>query len=233
MGDSMLHLQILTPLMLLMAFSLPVYCAPGPSEKELEDWFNDDDRAHPYEGSVGDEQLEFLSSPPAKRIPHSKSRLHILPDSPDDGWVNLQQCYDKLDAVPELQVVYEYKQMRDLRVTHSSKIGKHWVEGQSVQLQDIEHGARLCVTAQVRIFYTNPDGSFSLVNGPFQRRFLDGYYPMHVSLELSYPGDALTYTGITPAPQQGFNVEHSENSLSIDAWFKGKLTMQVHFRHKQ
>jgi len=225
-------LKTIAALIFFITCNIPVHGTAGPSEKELEEWFKDDDRTHPYESSVGDEHLTFLPTPPAKRVPHSKNHLQILPGSLDDGWVNLQQCYDKLDAVPELQVVYEYKQMRDLHVTHSSKIGKHWIEGQSVQLQDIEHGARLCVAAQVRIFYTNPDGSFSLVNGPFQRRFLDGYYPMHVILALSYPGNLLTYTGITPAPQPGFSVEHSANKLSIDAWFKGKLFIQVNFKAK-
>jgi len=232
MGETMQYLRTITVIVLLMACSLPGYSVAEPSEEELETWFKDDDRLHPYEGSVGDEQLKFLPSPPRKRVPHSKSQLQILPTSMDDGWVNLQQCYDKLDAVPELQVVYEYKQMRGLHVTQSSKVGKHWVEGQSIQLQDIERGAQLCVMAQVRIFYTNPDGSFSLVNGPFQRKFLDGYYPMHVSLEVKFPLDTLLYTGISPEPQPGFIVQHTDNRMTIDAWFRGKLFMHINFTTK-
>ena len=120
---------------------VPTAAAPPMNADELERWFNDDSEQRAL--AVNEGELVFLTEPPAKPVPHSHNTLTITPASIDDGWVALAQCYDGLDPVAEAQVVYRYKQMRDLRVTAVQHIGRTWVEGDSVQLEDVGHDAEL------------------------------------------------------------------------------------------
>jgi hypothetical protein len=199
--------------------------------EQLQQWFEDDSEQRALDVSEG--ELAFLPSRPTRAdgrpLPHSFNRLTIAADSLDSGWVWLQQCHRGLDAVAEAQVVYRYKQMRGLRVASHSNIGRAWVEGASVQLQDVGREAKLCIEAEVRVFYRNPDGSFSLVNGPYHRKFLDGYYPYHVTLEVHYPADRLAFRTTRPSAQPGLVVMAAPGTLTLDAWFEGKLNTEIHF----
>ncbi len=155
--------------------------------EELEAWFLEDE---PLTNSwVNAGELEFLPEPPPTPVLHLHNTLTVDQESMDNGWVALEQCYSHLDPVPNTEVVYRYKSIRDLRVTSSRNISSLLVKGQSVELDNVGRNARLCVQAEVRIFYRNPDATFSLRNGPFHRRFLDGYFPYHVTLEIDYPSD--------------------------------------------
>ena len=199
--------------------------------EELERWFQDDSEQRAIEVSGG--ELVFLPSRPTRAdgrpLPHSYNRLVIDAASLDDGWVQLEQCHYGLDAVAEAEVVYRYKQLRDLRVLSSDNIGRVWVEGPSVQLQDVQRGATLCIAAAVRVFYRNPDGSFTLVNGPYHRKFLDGYYPYHVTLAVRYPAPRLRYLGMQPEPQPGLSVTPAEGAVTVEAWFEGELNTELRF----
>ena len=96
-------------------------------------------------------------------------------------------------------------------------------------MEDIQRGARLCIKADVGILYSNNENGAVLKNGPFHRKFLDGYYPMRVSLKIRYPGSVLRFENISPEAQPGFSVMQSKNSLEIDAWFEGELRTEVKF----
>ena len=198
------------------------------TREELERWFQDDSEQRAL--AVNEGELVFLPQIPPGRVPHSHNTLTLNRASIDTGWVALAQCYDGLDPVAEAQVVYRYKQMRGLRVTDAAAIGRAWVEGESVQLQDVGHDARLCIAAEVRVFYQNPDGSFSLVNGPYHRKFLDGYYPLHVTLAVHYPRDRLVYADMRPPPQAGLRVQQDDAGLTVEAWFEGELNTEIRFR---
>ena len=200
------------------------------SREELEAWFADDSRSQPIStDDVNEGDLEFLAAPPEKPTLHSANRLTIRASSLDDGWVDMYQCYNHLDAVKDAQVVYQYKQLRNLKVEHTRNIEKAWIEGQSVQLHNTLKGATLCVSAEVRIFYKNADGGYSLKNGPFQRRFLDGYYPMHVTLSITYPQELLTFKTYIPNKQPGFTIDSTPGAVEVDAWFEGKLFTELIF----
>ena len=93
----------------------------------------------------------------------------------------------------------------------------------------MRHDARLCIAAEVRILYALPDGRRVLRNGPFHRKFLDGYFPLHVSLQVRYPGNALRYLGISPQAQPGFAVAADHGRLSVDSWFAGELNIEISF----
>jgi hypothetical protein len=119
--------------------------------------------------------------------------------------------------------------MRYLRVESFEGIRRSWIEGNSVQLEDVQRGARLCIRADVGILYLDKEGRAVLRNGPFHRKFLDGYYPMHVSLEITYPDDLLRYENISPVVQPGLSVTQDKNSLYVDAWFEGVLRTEIGF----
>lgn len=206
--------------------------AQEPTAEELEKWFEDDQRLLPFETEINEGKLSFLKTAPQKPALHSINQLTISASSLSDGWVQLYQCYENLDPVPDAQVVYQYKQLKNLTVDKAEKIEKAWVQDQSVQLSNIAKGAILCVRAEVHIFYPNLDGSFTLKNGPFQRKFLDGYFPMHVTLNIIYPDDLLIFKSTKPANQTGFDVQKKKGQVNISAWFEGMLFTEVTFSRK-
>jgi hypothetical protein len=217
---------------LLLACLTATHAEPVLTPEEMEQWLEDDSEQRALEVSEG--ELVFLPSRPSRRdgrpLPHSHNVLLIDADSLETGWVALEQCHQGLDAVAEAQVVYRYRQMRGLRVVSVAHIGRAWVEGDSIQLQDVQRDARLCIHAQVRVFYSNPDGSFSLVNGPYHRKFLDGYYPYHVTLDVHFPEEQLRYLDMTPAVQPGLAVKKSAGRVVVEAWFEGELNTDIRFQ---
>ncbi len=205
-----------------------VVCASeGQSPAEPERWFEEWEQNGT--NSVNEGKLRFLLEAPAKPVLHSLNRLTVLTSSLDDGWVGLSQCYQNLDPVADAEIVYRYKAMRDLRIIKFRNIGKAWIEGQSIQLTNVGKQAELCITALVRIFYQNADGSFSLVNGPFHRKFLDGYYPYHLTLEVNYPASRLKLKQIIPAEQPGFRVKNENGKLIVEGLFEGILNVEMIF----
>ncbi|MCG6970358.1 MAG: hypothetical protein LJE85_11370 [Gammaproteobacteria bacterium] len=203
------------------------------SKEALEAWFENDAQSTPFStDNVNEGELAFLTTPPEKPTLHSDNRLTINAASLQDGWVDMAQCYNNLDAVKDAQVVYQYKQLRNLKVEATHNIEKAWTQGQSVQLHNTQKGATLCVSAQVRILYKNPDNTYTLKNGPFQRRFLDGFYPMHVSLAIAYPKNLLTFVTNKPEKQPGFIVKEQPGAVDVDAWFEGMLFTEITFKRQ-
>ena len=221
---STLHRTLAAGLCLLAG--LGVY-TPGHAAEE-DDWFFRDFEAEAR--AVNEGQLEFLAEPPAQQVHHHQNHLVIREPSLQDGWVGLEQCHDNLDAVPDLEVIYSPDRIRNLKVVSARNIGRAWVEGPSVQLQDVQHDARLCVSAESRALQVNGDGAYVLRNGPFMRRFLDGYYPMRVVLQVDYPCGMLDLVAASPADQPGFHVEESDCSVGYDTWFEGRLSTELVFQ---
>ena len=203
-----------------------------PTREELEAWFNDDSQLHPAEQNSNTGKLVFLAQPPEKPAPYSTHQLTVTTASIKTGWISIEQCHKNLDAIEAVEVVYRYQQMRSLKIQNTRHIGKAWVEGQSIQLQDVKKGAELCAQLEARVFNQGKKGNYYLVNGPFQRRFLDSYFPMHVSISVKYPDKHLRFTKAHPAQQAGFKVISSGNKVEIDTWFEGKLVIGVEFENK-
>jgi hypothetical protein len=206
-------------------------CASGAhadaplSPAEWEALFN-----APSAASVNEGELVFLPVPPGK-LPHTQTnRIRITADSLVTGWTHLDQCHDHLDAVARLQIVFREGYVRDLRITEARGMQSAWVEGHSVQLRNLKPGARLCLSADTRALKALGDGAYGLSSGPFMRRFLDGYYPMHVRLELDWPAGLLQFAGITPEAQPGFQIQSGTNRLVYDAWFEGQLHTRIAFK---
>jgi len=198
--------------------------------EDLERWFYDDsDDAEARALAVNEGDLEFLSSPPDKPPHELHNKYKIDSKSIKDGWVDLVQCHENLDKVRVAQILYHGRRTRDIKVLSSTGIEKTWVEKNSVQMVDITDNARICVSAKVLSLYSNFDGTYSLRNGPFHRRFLDGYYPMRVTMDVELPKGKLSFGAIEPVEQAGFSVDHDKQGMRVDALFVGQLSIEVYF----
>lgn len=192
------------------------------SEDWPDDWPDEPDLASQV-ALVNEGELEFLSSTAAAGAHYHRNRIAITEASLDLGWVDLVQCHENIDPVPAAQILFRADGIRDLRIDHSRNIGNAWVDGHSIQLEDVGPRAELCIRAQSRALQSLGDGLFRLRNGPYMRRFLDGYYPMRVALTIDYPDQRLRLVGQTPVSQEGFNVASTQGGLQVDATFEGRL----------
>lgn len=173
--------------------------------------------------AVNGGDLEFISAEAAIGAHAHLNKIHITPESLTQGWVRLEQCHENIDAVPAAQIMFRAGGVRNLEITSAENIGRAWVEGHSVQLEDISRQARLCVRGESQALYQIGDGHYRLRNGPYMRRFLDGYYPMRVAMSIDYPGELIRLVGQSPDAQPGFAVSSSDDALQVDATFEGRL----------
>ncbi len=202
------------------------------SPEELERWFNTDSLEPPRYKEVNDGQLVFLAQKPDKQLHHHHNSVTILPNSLSDGWILIKQCHSNIDKVAAAQILFKAGKVKNIKVVSSENIEKTWVEGASVQMENIKADAELCVQANTHSLKHHSDGTYSLRNGPFMRRFLDGYFPLHVSLDLDYAQTDLELIDISPVIQTGFDVEKKDGSVKIDTIFEGRLHTEFHFKQK-
>jgi hypothetical protein len=179
--------------------------------------------------AVNEGPLHFLETPPAQPIHHHQNHIRIETASLASGWVGLSQCHDHLDAVPRAEITFREGLVRDLKIDLASGIGQAWVEGASVQLQQVAPGARLCLSAQTRALRDSGNGYFNLANGPYMRRFLDGYYPMRVTLDVDYPPQSLRQIDVSPPAQPGLTLVEQPGTIRLDAVFEGELNLLIQF----
>ncbi|GMR07339.1 MAG: hypothetical protein BMS9Abin26_0342 [Gammaproteobacteria bacterium] len=209
---------------------LPVIVqAQNFTKQELEEWFFDESDAESLALEVNEGELEFINAAPEKDVYHHLNVLTITDSSLDDGIVTLRQCHGNIDRVGRAQIMFSRTRVTDLKIVEVANIEKAWVEDNSVQLEDIKKGARLCVQARSKALTRNADGSYVLKNGPFMRKFLDGYYPMHVSIDVRLKTSSLHFTSTEPVAQRGFKVWQTPGAVHADAWFEGRLRTAFYF----
>ena len=179
--------------------------------------------------NVNEGVLNFIATPPTKPIHHHHNRIRIDDSSLLSGWVSLKQCHTNLDPVPRAQITFREGFVRDLKVDSSTHIKQAWIEGASVQLVNVEPGARLCLSAQTRALRNTGNGYFNLSNGPYMRKFLDGYYPMQVTLEIDYPDQTLQLIDVAPQAQSGLTLDTHNGVIRMDAVFEGELQILIQF----
>lgn len=217
-------------MMIVSAAALPTVVS-ALSEEEATRWLESDDTNPPnYRSSrINDEEPEFLPFPPKKRTHEHEHKIMISKTSLDDGWVLLSQCHNNMDRVQVAQIVFNRDKIRNIRVLKAKNIGKAWVDGPSVQLEAVKDQAQLCVEAESKSLVRNDAGRFILRNGPFMRKYLDGYFPLHLVVEVVYRSSGLKLVSKYPDRQPGVNIQNRPGKLVIDTWFEGKLFTELVF----
>ncbi|MGD2084017.1 MAG: alpha/beta hydrolase [Chromatiales bacterium] len=207
-------------------FTLGLLGPAAAADPTADFWSDDDPEARAL--AVNEGELELLAQPPGKPVHHHHNEIFIEPGSLRTGWVRLEQCHEHLDPVPALEIVYHPERIRKLRVLSLESVGQALVVDHSIQLEDVRPGGRICVSAESRALSDLGEGRFELRNGPFMRRFLDGYYPMRVSMAIHHPEDVRLH-GHEPGAQPGFDVLSTPGQVTMDAWFEGKLYTRFRF----
>ena len=219
----------LLPGLLFALLAMPGLAAPD--EAELERWLESDEPLSPSvsTANVNEGELVFLARPPVRPVHHHFQHLTLDVQSRETGWVRMEQCHENLDRVPATQIVFRPGRVQDLAITRARGIGRAWVEGDTVQLENVGRDARLCLRGRIRALTALPDGAWRLCNGPYMRRFLDGYYPMRVTVVIDFAGADLRPVRIRPPAQPGFRVEQAPGRLRLEAWFEGRLQTEIRF----
>ena len=215
--------KLFTLVCLLFHGSLAAESLPGTETEDA--WFDDDWETRAEAVSNG--ELRFLTEPPDKPGLMTRNYLTITADSLTTGWLLLDQCQGNLDSLPSVEISYQYQNIRDLRIVTSRNIGKAAVNGQTIHLEDVGQDAIVCMRAEVRILKELEPGLYQVRSGPFYRRFLDGYYPVHIDYRLQYPDDILTVRQVNPARALTISQEDISGEVVIDTWFEGKLSIEV------
>lgn len=210
----------------IIVLSVGVALAQGKISED-DSWFEKDPEA--IFNAINEGELSFLDKAPEKPVHHHHNTLIVLPESIQTGWVKLEQCHENLDLFPSAQIVYNKDKVRNIKLTAQKNIGHAWVEGPSVQLTDIKQGARVCIEAESRALIAQSDGSFIMKSGPFMRKFLDGYFPMRVSMNVKLP-KGMHFVSIEPEEQKGFRVIKGKQGIHFDAFFEGRLITKIHLK---
>jgi hypothetical protein len=181
----------------------------------------------PAEISGGELRLltRVLDPPPH----HHSKRIEISAGSLDSGWVRDRQCHMHLDPVAALEIVFGADKLRWLRITRSENIGSAKVVGPSVQLQDVGKNAVLCLEGELRLLERDRlTGHYVLTTGPYMRRFLDGYFPMRLTVEISYPPDRLRFVELQPDSLRA-RTRVLPGRVNLSALFEGRLFVEMRF----
>ncbi len=211
-----------------VASSLAAALALATVAAAADDPFDDESLWNPPQAENNRGTLSFLSDATGARMHHHENQITLAASSLEDGWVRLRQCHHDIDRVSRAQILYNAATTRDLEIETHSNIGETWVEGASVQLRGVEPDAELCVRARSRMLAAKEDGGYVLENGPFMRRFLDGYFPMRVTLAVSWGDLGLSLSHSEPLAQPGFTVTESRHGVIIDTTFEGRLKTALH-----
>lgn len=195
------------------------------------DWFarvDEEEALLERAAQVNEGELTFLPEPGGKPLHHHSNHITIDEGALRDGWVLLEQCHTDLDRVPAVQIVFNAENTRALEVITSENIAEAFAEGHTVQLRDVGNASRVCIRVRSRALWKTDDGGFELRNGPFMRRFLDGYYPLRLSLRIDYP-DAWQLADFSPDEQMGFRPRRNPGRVELDTVFEGRLHTRFRF----
>jgi len=178
---------------------------------------------------VNEGELHFLSQSPEKK-PHSHhNQITITARSLTDGWVELNQCHENLDPTAAIDIRFNKDRIRKLTILAEENIEHVRINGHIIELLNVQPQAKLCLKAESQALQRIGPGKLKLRNGPFMRRFLDGFYPMKVSLKIQWPSQLIELAAYTPEPGNSGKVVSRQNSISWEAVFEGKLYTEFTF----
>ncbi len=222
------------PCIFLLLLEVAVFISPvrlGAVEVE-DDWARIENELSIQQQAldVNEGELQLLDHAPESAAHFHHNRLLLTEQSLKDGWVTMYQCHNDLDRVHASQIVYQADLIRNIKVISVVNIGSVRVEGHTVQMMDIAADSKICISADKRAL-SYEKNRYYLRLGPFMRRFLDGYYPMRVRVEVEYPA-GLKLVSTSPVTAR----LHSRDNMAyadIDIWVVGKLDIELVFNRGQ
>jgi len=178
---------------------------------------------------INEGELRFLTEAPTTP-PHLQSgHIQIHKSSLRDGWITVKQCHHNLATVSAMQIVFPRNRVRQLEILQSNNIDRAWVEGPTIQLAGVRKDASVCILSENRALRRSSlDGTYEWHGGPYMRRFLDGYFPMHIKLAIDYPTTQLRLTSLEPSALRLKSVTQP-GYVRIDAMFEGRLDIVLRF----
>jgi len=194
-----------------------------PEEKA---WFLDDSNLDAM--AVASENL-IWSDKESKKNYWLKNVLKINAQSLKTGWLEFSQCHYQLDPVPKIEVTYNPKHTRNLKVISHQDMDQATTRKDAVVLMNVRRGAQVCIQGESQTL-KSLDNGFSLQRGPYMRKFLDGYYPMIVeeSIELNQLKAELTKH--TPIYPEAKKMKVQKSFYEFTYQFEGQLKPYYEFK---
>ena len=213
----------------ILGLLFPLVAFAGSAETDdWPDWVDEQERVRARIAAVNEGELTFLSAADTP-VHHHQNHIAITERSLIDGWVTMEQCHLNLDQVPAAQILFRPTASRNLQVIRFRNMDEAFPDGSSVQLRGIRADSEVCLRAESRALHALDQGIYELQNGPFMRRFLDGYYPLHLSMSIVYPA-SLRLSEHMPEQQPGFVVTRGPGTIAVEALFEGRLQTRFRFR---
>jgi len=199
-----------------------------PADQDWPAWVDAEESQQQRIAAVNEGELVFLQEPPPRPVHHHRNRIVITRQSLADGWVLMEQCHERLDRVAEAQIVFNPGRTRALEVLSFHNMDMAFVESNTIQLRGIRAASKVCARLESQALHSLGMQIFELQNGPFMRRFLDGYYPLQLSIEVEYPAH-LELVDYEPDDQPGYAVSPAPGLVAVEALFEGQLRTRFRF----
>ena len=179
---------------------------------------------------INEGELEFITRP-LKEVPHHHStHISITTESMKSGWIGNKQCHYNLQTVPAMEVVFRKGYVRNLEINRSENIGRVWIEDATVQLKEIKKNAVVCITGETLSLKKNgSSGNYIWSGGPYMKKYLDGYFPMKVSIAIDYPSEKLVLEKLYPHAVE-LKAVKLPGYIRLSLMFEGILELETHFR---
>lgn len=176
-------------------------------------------------------ELRFLAERPDPGAYHYQSRVTITPESLTTGVANLNTCHRALDPNGRIVIQFNAERVQDIRITEFKGMGDAQVQGNKVELRDVQRGATICIDLRSRVLDQVSPGQWRLRAGPLMRRYLDGYLPMHAQLQVQWPEGLLQVTSQEPVNQAGAQLQTRSNGATWELTFAGRLLTHMLLQH--
>jgi len=220
--------RLLAGVLLLLSTTTATAAPEGADDEGWPAWAEQEEQWRQRVAAVNEGDLVFISERRDDDVHRHASRITITERSLLDGWVLMEQCHEGLDRVDAAEIVFRPGRSRALEVVSTRNIASATAEANAVQLRGIGEDSRVCLRLETLALQHEDPDVFELHNGPFMRRFLDGYYPLRLSLRIDYPA-TLALADFAPEEQPGFSVRQTEGSVRVEAFFEGRLRTRFRF----
>jgi len=165
------------------------------------------------------------------------NKIHFLPDSLQSSQVDFTQCHKNLDAMNAIDIVYNAQTISNLQVQSSTHIGSYTTERDKIELKNIAQGAEICISGTTNLLsYDSQTQQWLLVRGPYMRKFLDGYYPMHLQEQIDLSATNLSLVDIRIEGNSTYQPTRQETGhsskahlITLNYFFEGRLKPTYHF----